>query len=96
MVNNYLHNVDEQRKEQRRKLMFDMWMACNTNAVIAQQVDLSEKHVGRLVPDILDKCLKRQKLSAQHETDFKVPLYTVWAVNTRSAASAWLLPTARP
>ena len=85
-VNNYLHNVDEQRKERRRKLIFDMWLACAGETEIASATELTQQAVNKELKVLqqLEGLPKVVQLAAHHEDDFKVPLYTVWAWGKKS------------
>jgi len=67
--------------ECRRKLIFDMWLACHTQQEIADAVGIHKDTVSEEMElrRNLDKCPKSDKLTATfQEPDWVPPLYDIW------------------
>ena len=81
MVSTYLSDVKADLRKQQREAMFSMWLACHTDAEVADACGVSEREVGRetVVSDILEMLPKSQKLLAAHSEDtWEPPLYDIW------------------
>lgn len=81
-VNNYLRDTDQRLREERKRLIFDMWMACYTQEEIAKAAGVTKETIS----EHLEVCQKMEtfpksdKLSANfQDEDFKPPLYNIWS-----------------
>lgn len=94
-VSRYLSDINKQLEEQRRKVIFDMWLACHTDDEIAAAVggDFTQQAVNKrkVVLQKLDEHQEVVKLAARFqptgakkETPFEVPLYNVWTFAKKS------------
>lgn len=64
-VNDYLRDVDRQRKEAEDKLIFDMWLSCHTQEEIAEKLGIKDPTDKRLrFSGNLEMFPNYQKLSA--------------------------------
>ena len=71
-VRDWLSRIDKDSKEARNKRIFDMWMACWTDAEIGKEVGLTERQIGTLTEEMADlpKLQKPDQSAAEHATDF--------------------------
>ena len=80
-------------KEKRNRRIFDLWLACWTQAEIAAEVDTPAGTVKRLLGDgddsLVRKVLENQtnQAAAEHANDFEAPLYNVWKQQSKSAGA---------
>jgi DNA modification methylase len=86
MVNSYLTDIDKQIREARKKKIFEMWLACHTQAEIAAAVELSQKEISKKEEELylLETLPKGIKLTATYQDEFEPPLYNVWAFGKSS------------
>lgn len=79
-VHNWLERIDKDAKEQRNQRIFDMWLACHTQAEIAEVVGVTQKEISEQVEVIYQKenLQKSILLSSDHATDFTPPIYNIW------------------
>ena len=93
-VTRYLKDIEEALKKERRRRIFDLWMQCQTQEEIAQEVKLTHQAIAieietfaRKRPDT-DFCKTLELDASDHEDDrnFKPQIYDVWnfAENTNS------------
>jgi hypothetical protein len=59
--------------------IFDLWLACWTQQEIANEVGVTNQQVSQLTAELPDigKLAKGDKTSAEHATDFDVPIYNI-------------------
>lgn len=79
MVTSYLTDIDKQLREERKQLMFDMWLACYTQQEIAEVCGVSQKEVSEDTEVLYDSeaLPKGIKLASQH-SDHDAPIFNVW------------------
>ena len=75
-------------KDVRNKRIFELWMACYENTEIASVCGCDEKTVRTVIGESaeLPKLRKDEQASAEHATDFEVPIYNIWKQQTKSTA----------
>ena len=75
-------------KDARNKRIFELWMACYSNEEIASVCGCDEKTVRTVIGESaeLPKLRKDEQASAEHATDFEVPIYNIWKQQTKSTA----------
>lgn len=81
MVNNYVHDVDRQRREEENRRIFEMWMACYTQEEIAAAVGIDQSTAARRVADLMQNGRASELHSARdfdRDPDFALPLYNIW------------------
>jgi hypothetical protein len=76
-VRDWLSHTDKEAKERRNQRIFDMWLACHTMEAIAGDVNVSKETVSEVCQKMAD-LPETDKPTAQHPTDFTIPLYNVW------------------
>lgn len=86
-VNNYLSDVDKQLREERKQRIFDMYLACYTQAEIAEDVGLSVMSINRDVEvynkmEIFPNSYKL--LASFSDEDFTPPIYNVWSYGKKT------------
>lgn len=83
-VQRWLSDIKKVQREEQKSAVMDMWLACFSDAEIAERVDVDAKTIGRWTKEsgILDSCPNSQKVAAQYqEADWQTPLYNVWRWN---------------
>jgi len=85
-IREWLSRVDKDSKDARNKRIFELWLACYTDAEIAAQTDLSEEGVRKITQQMAD-LPEVGKTAAAHLTDFQVPLYNVWRQQEKTPGS---------
>lgn len=87
MVQSYLTDIDRQINEKRDETIYSMWLACATNAEIAEAVGLTEMQVTRIVSNILEALPKCYKLDSRYEEPDWIPfIYDIWNPGKKSEA----------
>jgi transcriptional regulator with XRE-family HTH domain len=89
-VREWLGRIDKDAKEQRKQRIFDLWLAGWTNKETADAVGVTEEAVRQLTQEMADlpKLGKLQQSSADHATDFDIPIYNVWKQQAKSEGSS--------
>jgi len=64
-------------KESRNKKIFELWLACYTQEEIAKEVDLTQQAIDLVLQEMAE-LPKVSTVSADHLTDFQLPIYNVW------------------
>ena len=85
-VREWLSRVDKDSKEARDKRIFDLWLACWTQDEIAAAVGVTKETVSTICQKTAE-LPKSDKSSAEHATDFDVPIYNIWKQQTKSEGS---------
>ena len=86
-VNNYLSDVDKQLREERKQRIFDMYLACYTQAEIAEDVGLTQKTIANEIESFSNfgTSSKITKTSANFmDEDFTPPIYNVWSYGKKT------------
>lgn len=76
-ITGWVSDLDQAEREERKKVILDMWQKCYTAEEIGEAVGLGGKQSEREVTDILANLLKCRKV--QFSDDFQSPIYNVWA-----------------
>jgi DNA-binding CsgD family transcriptional regulator len=87
-VRDWLSRIDKDAKEKRNERIFDLWMACYTQAEIADAVNCSEQPVKDVISDISANLPENLKPAANHQTDFEPPIYNVWKQQTKTEGTS--------
>lgn len=88
-IRDWLSRMDKDAKEARDKRIFDLWLSCWTQEEIAEECDCDQKTASNVIlgeTAELPKFLKSHP-SAEHRTDFEVPLYNVWKQQEKTPGS---------
>ena len=74
------------RYRTRDRRIFELWMACWTQAEIAEAVGCPRETVRDLLSGFgeIGKLSESAKAAASHATDFKPPLYNTWKQQERT------------
>jgi len=86
----YSGNVQLRRKEERKKTIFDMWLACHTQQEIAKAVGVSKMEISREIEDCnkLADFPKSYKLSASYnDTALEPKIYDIWSFHKNTSAT---------
>jgi hypothetical protein len=84
-VNGYLSDIDRDLRERRKQRIFELHLAAWTDAEISSDVGVSEREVGRVLPDILEGLPNSQKAAASYtEADWQPPVVNVWTYAKKS------------
>ncbi len=88
-VRDWLSRMDKDAKEARNRRIFELWLACWTDAEIGKDVGLTSQAVGQVLKETanLPKLSKLEKAAAEHATDFTAPIYNIWKQQEKSAGS---------
>lgn len=88
-VYEWLGRIDKDTKAKRDRRIRSNWLACWTNKEIAELEGLTEEAVRQITQEFpdLEKLGKPDKASAEHATDFDIPIYNVWKQQEKSAGS---------
>jgi transcriptional regulator with XRE-family HTH domain len=65
---------------------FDLWLACHTQEEIAEREGMSQPQIKEILSEMAE-LPKPIKASANHLTDFEVPLYNIWKFKEKSRGS---------
>lgn len=82
-MRDWLSRIDKDSKDARNKRIFEMWMACHTMEEIAEACNVSKMEVSRTCNESAE-LPEGYKPSANHLTDFDIPLYNIWKQQTKS------------
>lgn len=74
-VNGWLKAIVAQEKKDREDTMWSMWLACYTQAEIAEQVGVTEQAIGQFLQESKVKFSENQTLLFRN---FEPQIYTVW------------------
>jgi transposase len=85
-IREWLGRIDKDSKEARNKRIFSFWLSCHTQEEIAERVGISQKAVD-LVLEETAEVPKLLKPSADHLTDFEVPIYNIWKQQGKTPGS---------
>lgn len=88
-VRDWLSRIDKDAKEARDQRIFDMWMACHTQAEVSGEVGVSQQEVSRRFTQNgnVAELSKPAQAAATHATDFQVPVYNIWSEQKRQNQS---------
>jgi DNA-binding CsgD family transcriptional regulator len=80
-VNNYLHDIDRQLREERKQAIFGMWMACYSQEEIAAEVGVTQKTIGNHIATFsnngtVSTFTKSRRFAV--DDSFAPPLYNIW------------------
>ncbi len=83
-VNDWLSDIDRAEREKRKQLIHELYLACYTNAEIAEILELKSGQVVKTtLSDFFGEIQKNPKVNYFDE-DWKPPLYNVWRFNKLS------------
>ncbi|MCO8122931.1 helix-turn-helix domain-containing protein [Stieleria sp. TO1_6] len=91
-VRSWLSRIDKDAKEHRKRRIFDMWLAGNTQQEIADAVGVPRKSIDDVTRSFgengsIANLAKTDQNAANHETDFETPIYNIWKQQTKSEGS---------
>lgn len=87
-VRDWLSRMDKDAKEARDRRIFDLWLACWTNAEIAREVGLSEPQLSEIASNFgIGNLAKTELAAAEHATNFDPPIYNVWKQQDKTSGS---------
>jgi len=89
-IREWLSRVDKDSKDARNKRIFELWLACYEQKEIADSVGETPARVNQIVAELpkLDSLSKSDQATAEHATDFEVPIYNIWKQQTKSEGSS--------
>lgn len=89
-VRDWLSRIDKDTKDDRKKRIFEMWLACYTVEEIAAATGASKADVSGVCSESADlpNLNKLDKANAEHVTDFELPIYNVWKQQSKSEGSS--------
>ncbi len=80
-VAGWVESIDRAMREERRKRIFDMWLACATQEEIAEAVGIPQQTVAdavRELPDLATLPNPVKVPATYSEIDWTPPIYNVW------------------
>lgn len=79
-IREWVSRIDKDTRAARNKRIFEMWLACHTQAEIASALDCSRDEVRGQVEGFgeIGSLAETPKAAANHATEFDPPLYNVW------------------
>ena len=88
-IRDWLSRIDKDTKAARDRRIFDLWLACWTQAEIAEAVDAPQQTVADLAKGFTEigNLSDFGKTAASHLTAFDPPIYNVWKQQDRSEGS---------
>jgi hypothetical protein len=82
-VTGWVTDLDQAEREERKKVILDMWLRCYTAEEIGEAVGLSKPSIEKEVSLLLTDLLKVGKVQFS-EPDFQPPIYNVWAFGKKT------------
>ncbi len=81
----WLSRIVKDEKVKRNAKIFELWLACHTQEAIAKTLDCPRKTIDDQITSFGETVLENQsaKTSANHATDFDIPIYNVWKQQTK-------------
>jgi DNA modification methylase len=86
-LNNWLSDIDQAKREERKRTIEAMWLACFTEQEIADKVGVDQKSVHNEVQGILENVPKILKVQYQEE-DWNPPLFNIWSFAKKSNSTS--------
>jgi len=88
-IREWLSRIDKDSKEARKKRIFELWLAGNTEKEIGELVGLTQQAVSQQTADSPNvvNLNKTDQAAAEHATDFSIPVYNIWKQQTKSEGS---------
>ena len=85
----WLSRIDKDSKKARDKRIFDLWLACHTQAEIAETVAAPQRTVADVVKGFSEngRLAESAKATASHATDFEPPIYNIWKQQEKTAGA---------
>ena len=83
MINNYLHDIDKQLREERKEKIFNMWLAGYSQDEIAENLKISVQPIKEALSDFSETLPKNPKALFLGD-DFTQPIYNVWTFAKKS------------
>ncbi|KKM80927.1 hypothetical protein LCGC14_1334960 [marine sediment metagenome] len=80
-IQRWLSRIDKDTREQQKKRVSDLWLACYTQQEIAEAVGVPQQTVQGFIPK-KDNCPISVKFT--FSDDFDLPVYNVWKVQNKS------------
>lgn len=78
-LNNWLSDIDKAEREERKRRIFEMWLACHTQDEIAEVVGVTQKTVNEEIELLYNSTELQKSIKVQFlDDDFKQPIYNVW------------------
>lgn len=80
-VRAYLSGIDRQIREERKQLIFELYMDCWTQREIAERVGMPQQSVTDIIKTLTEKESAfdfGQSLDFDRDADFKKPIYNIW------------------
>jgi len=89
-IREWLSRVDKDSKEARNKRILELWLACYSNEEIGKEFEMTPQAVGQVLKESADlpKLSKLDQATAEHATDFDIPIYNIWKQQTKSEGSS--------
>jgi DNA modification methylase len=85
-LSRWLSDIDKAEREERRRRIQDLWLACYTAEDIGEIVGFDRKTVDREIDGLTDKSSewkKSPKVSFSEE-GFTPPIYNIWSFNKKT------------
>lgn len=76
-ITGWVSDLDQAEREERKKVILDMWQKCYTAEEIGEAVGITRQQIENDLMQILADVLKVAKV--QFSDDFQSPIYNVWA-----------------
>jgi len=82
-INGWLRDIDKKAKKDRDEKIFELWMQCHSQQVIADSTNVTKETVSAVCQKKKD-ISKSDKSLANHENDFEPPIYNIWRQQSKS------------
>ncbi|MCH7725796.1 MAG: hypothetical protein IH991_04845 [Planctomycetes bacterium] len=89
-IRDWLSRIDKDAKEARKRKIFDLWMACHTQQEIAEAVGCDQRSLSFTDFGNIANLSKTDQASAEHATDFDIPIYNIWKQQTKTTRATEL------
>lgn len=85
-LSNWLSDIDQAEREERKRRILEMWLACYTAEEIAAVIGQTQQHVSEQIEALSQISVNVQKSVKVgfSEDDWKPPLYNVWTFAKKS------------
>jgi len=83
-IDNWLSDKDKAYREERNRIIQEMWFACYTQEEIAERVDIPRQTISDKIKNLpkMENFPKSANSALYQDTD--IPLYDVWTASTKS------------
>ena len=89
-VRDWTSRIDKDDAEERKKQMFDLWLACHTQQEIADAMGVAKQTLNDSLSGFgnLASLGQTDQNAATHSDGFKPPIYNIWKQQEKTSGSS--------